>query len=610
MYRRRRVISYLLSAALIITSTVFLSPKKAYASTLTGRLGGVDRYETAVKISQAGWETSENIVLATGEDFPDALSAAPLARQLDAPILLTDKDQIDSRVEAEIDRLHAKNVFIVGGDGVVSDKVKNKLEQKKLTVKRLYGVDRYSTSIAVAEYISTIKDGTEIVVATGEDFPDALSIAPVAARMGMPIILTEKGKLPDSAKKYISREGITKSYIIGGNGVISDSVKNVLPGAERISGQDRYETNVAVMNRFAGELKLDEVYMAVGEDFPDALAGSALAPKTSSPIILTYGDISGSTNRFIIDNLQSISSVKVLGGEGVVPESSLRKIVIDNVRGNTPGNIINGGLTAMDGNWTYFINDTLEKIEPDGIEGTKISDDAGVFMNVKDGWIYYTNVTEEGKGSIYKIKEDGTGRTRLNNEPSFFVNVVGDWIYYINFVSDGQGKIYRMKTDGTGSMELGGDLTAFYNVYDGWVYYINMSDGAKIYRMKTDGSLRQSLGVPAVSLNAAGGFIYYVNILDNGKIYRMRTDGTDNRSLNVPALTINVSGDWIYFNNINDENKLYKMKIDGTDLVKLSDDVPALINIAGDYIYYASGSSESESLYRMRTDGTQKQIVK
>jgi len=105
--------------------------------------------------------------------------------------------------------------------------------------------------VKIAEKVGT---SSKIVLATGVDFPDALSISAVAAKMGMPILLTEKNSLPDKVKQYMSNKQFDKTYIIGGLGVIGDKVKNLFPGSIRIGGNDRFETNTLVMQQFQSVL--------------------------------------------------------------------------------------------------------------------------------------------------------------------------------------------------------------------------------------------------------------------------------------------------------------------------------------------------------------------
>lgn len=286
------------------------------------RFGGHDLYDTAVKISQAGWQQANNVILATGENFPDALTAAPLAKKYDAPILLTTPSQLPAQIEAELDRLDVRQVFIVGGHAVVSAAIEEKLQAKGIKTIRLSGFDCYATSVAIANYLGPT---SEIFLATGNSFPDALSIAPYAARMQIPILLTAKESLPASVKDYMKHKRITKTYIVGGTAVISlDIANNLRSFSERIAGMDRYDTNLAVLQKFGFDYS--KTFIATGENFPDALTGSALAAAGGNPMLL----ISGNTSQAVIDTFRANKGIMkmkyILGGEAVVPNSILAKV--------------------------------------------------------------------------------------------------------------------------------------------------------------------------------------------------------------------------------------------------------------------------------------------
>ncbi|MFD3156892.1 cell wall-binding repeat-containing protein [Haloimpatiens sp. FM7330] len=160
--------------------TSFLLSNEVFAkSPLINRLSGINRYETNISIVKNGWSESSNVVLANGQDYPDALCAAPLANAKNAPIILTAKDHINTSAINELSRLKTKNVYIIGGTGVVSSEIEEKLKSLGINCIRLAGKNRYETSVRIAEQIGT---SNGIVVASGENFPDALSIAPIAAK--------------------------------------------------------------------------------------------------------------------------------------------------------------------------------------------------------------------------------------------------------------------------------------------------------------------------------------------------------------------------------------------------------------------------------------------
>lgn len=288
------------------------------------RLAGQDRYGTSVEISKEGWKVSENVVLATGDNFPDALSAAPFARKLGAPILLTDSKVLSQNVFDEIKRLGAKNVYIIGGLGAVSASAQVKLEANGIKCERIQGKDRYETSAAIANKMGMSKT---IVVATGNNFPDALSIAPFAAAMQAPILLTDNSIIPGSIKNYITGSGAERTLVIGGTGVISDKLMGTLPGPERLAGKDRYETNFEIISK----LEADPTYtfFATGENFPDALAGSTMASYLLSPIVL----VDRRMNMDVLEDWKynkGIMKMKyVLGGTGAVPQDVINSIFLN-----------------------------------------------------------------------------------------------------------------------------------------------------------------------------------------------------------------------------------------------------------------------------------------
>ncbi|MDP4179447.1 MAG: cell wall-binding repeat-containing protein, partial [Bacillota bacterium] len=287
------------------------------------RISGDNRFETASKISEAGWTTtSEYAVIATGEDYPDALCAAPLAKKYDAPIILTEKNKLSDAAKNELTRLSVKKVFIIGGTGAVSSDVETEINNLGIIPTRIAGTNRYETSLKIAKQLGS---PTAINIATGDNFADALSISSIAAMKGEPILLTSKDSINDDINQYIKDNSstITDSYIIGGTGVISDTVANSLKNPIRLSGKNRYETNTEVLKNFKSDLDISNVYLATGNNFPDALAASALAAKTKSPILLVDSRVDDSTKSFVNDNNNSILNITAVGGTGVISDDIL-----------------------------------------------------------------------------------------------------------------------------------------------------------------------------------------------------------------------------------------------------------------------------------------------
>jgi putative cell wall-binding protein len=342
--KSKNIISAATIASILITSSAAAVNVKA-ASVIppqNPRLWGQDRYETAVKVSQEGWTSgSDYAVIASGEGYADALCAAPLAKANNAPILLTQQNTISQDTINELKRLNVKHVYIVGGQGVVSSDVENAIKSQVTSdVERLGGQDRYETSVDVAEKLGT---SGKIVLASGEGYADGLSAAPVAAIEGMPILLTEGNTLSQPTADYIKANSqITKTYVIGGTGSISNAVMDETPGAERLGGADRYDTNAAVINNFSSDFNFNNVYLAlgngpVGNEFADAISGSALAAKNKNPLIIVDKDLNSSTEALIKAKLGANSTLTVIGGTANLSDDLVNSIESFIINSNTTG---------------------------------------------------------------------------------------------------------------------------------------------------------------------------------------------------------------------------------------------------------------------------------
>jgi len=292
------------------------------ASTSTNRLAGYDHYKTAVAISQSGWpDGADTAILALGEDFPDALSAGPLAKKYNAPILLTNSYALNNDTATELKRLKVKKVYIVGGTAVVSSGVERQLSLMSITTKRLAGEDRYDTALQVAQEIGVTQG---VFVTNGLTFADALSIGPIAAALEMPILLVPPDKLTPALTNFLSKNEIPTSYIVNGS-ELSYNVVNQFPNSEVIYGYDPYERNINLINRFEASLELDNIYLATGQRFPDALAASALVQKGKNALVLLQGDtIPYPVTSFM--RSKHISKLTILGGTAVISDSTKLKL--------------------------------------------------------------------------------------------------------------------------------------------------------------------------------------------------------------------------------------------------------------------------------------------
>jgi uncharacterized protein YjdB len=298
---------------------MFLNSSHVFAqdNSTSTRLFGSDRYETSVAISKAGWVQATTVIITSGLDYPDALSAASLSKLKDAPILLTPKDALEAVTIAELKRLKATNAIIIGGTGVIGTGVEKQLTALGIGITRIGGKDRYDTCEKVAQIVGT---DNGIIVSSALNFPDALSIAPIAGIKGMPILLSPKDSLDPNIAAFIKGKSIPVSYVVGGTGVLDSTIDSSVPNSTRLSGDTRYATNLSVNNQFTGSLNFNTIYLASGNNFPDALCGAALAAKNNAPIFLTdQNSISDAAIKFI--KSQNVQHVVILGGTSSVSQS-------------------------------------------------------------------------------------------------------------------------------------------------------------------------------------------------------------------------------------------------------------------------------------------------
>lgn len=335
----KKIISKIMLVLFMFSITLYGLTNNVHADVNKDRIYGNDRVQTSIKISQSGWEKgADTVILAQGYGYADALCAAPLAKKYNAPILLSDKNGLNNELISELKRLKAAKVFIIGGTGSLSENIENQLNSTGIkSVERLWGKDRYETSVKVAQSLGVVDN---IVITSGNGYADSLSIAPIAAAKGMPILLSDKEELSDSVKSYIKNLKIKNSYIIGGTGVISGKIEGTLVNAKRLSGQDRFETNLMVLQNFQSELNFDNIFITQGDgptgtEFADALSCSALAAQKTSPVVLIYKNIHSKTADFIKTKMTKNSKLIAIGGASVVP-NEIQDALIDLFNGKTP----------------------------------------------------------------------------------------------------------------------------------------------------------------------------------------------------------------------------------------------------------------------------------
>lgn len=311
----------------------FLKNNVSLDALVAERIYGSTRYETSYNLFNKGWDTSDTVILASGVDYPDALTATPLAGKYNAPILLSRNTTLDSQPELKSTLINkgVKNVIIVGGQTAIPQVIQNQISALGINVRRIGGSDRYETSALIAKEVG-VNNG-EVALAYGLSFADGLSIASIAAKKQMPILLTRDTSIPNATKDFINSNNINKTYVVGSTTVISDAVVSQTKGPERLGGANRYETNSMVFNRFKSEINLSSIYIASGLSFPDALSASAIAAKGGNFVLLSNIRQSEWTVRNVITEIKPyLNNVYVLGSNVVISDNILFGLGIDVIR--------------------------------------------------------------------------------------------------------------------------------------------------------------------------------------------------------------------------------------------------------------------------------------
>lgn len=276
------------------------------------RLAGSDRYETAYAVAEQmklnkGESKFKNVVVASGDNYPDALSGNYLAFTKNAPMLLTNQYEVDNTAEYIKNSIEPNGtVYILGQTSAVPASLEQKLQG--INIKRIGGSDRFETNLLILKEARV--HGEELIVCSGLNFPDAVS----ASAANRPILLADD-KLSASQKNYLSTIDPLKVYFIGGDKAVPKAVRDEFTGnTVRLAGSDRFETSRLIAENLFPSHQ-DRVILASGLNFPDALVGGAFNQDTRVPVLLVGPDFADAYNakKFVSEN--GTKSLILLGGK-------------------------------------------------------------------------------------------------------------------------------------------------------------------------------------------------------------------------------------------------------------------------------------------------------
>lgn len=319
-------ISSIIIVATLITTNAFCNEKSIIA--------GEDRFETAIEISKS-WKTSQEAIIVNSTAESDLLCATVLASQIDCPILLTNKNNINESTNNEIKRLNINKLYLIGGKDVIYETIEKELSKSNIKIERICGEDRYETSISIANKVRELKKSNTAILVNGEySVADAVSISPIAGDKNIPVIICKNNQVK-LQKEWMKNNDIKNLYIIGGEDVINKTIEKELNidniNIERIYGKDRYETNAKIIENFYKQVKINKVFYCKGKNLNkeneiiDGMLVSPLASKERSPIIL-LGENLTKEQKYVIKKKDIKSLIQVGHGVSEEAKSELYKL--------------------------------------------------------------------------------------------------------------------------------------------------------------------------------------------------------------------------------------------------------------------------------------------
>ncbi|MBQ0058421.1 MAG: cell wall-binding repeat-containing protein [Lachnospiraceae bacterium] len=345
---KKRLLSLVLSAVMLLAASatsVMAEPTPPYFL----RMSGANRYDTSLVAAKnftramADWEDDKapGLVLATGENFPDALTGTILAITFEGyngvPLLLVDPANPKPVLDFCRDYVEAKSkIYMLGGVNALPESLFNALGSRGYDVRRITGQDRWETNLNILEEAYAegyAKD--ELIVTTGTNYPDALS----ASGTGIAVMIVDPSGLNAAQKAFLKKHynDYKRIILLGGQNALPLNVEQqILFGTcadryIRVAGATRYETSYCLAETLWGEEADWDPWgmsLVTGTNFPDGLSAGPMAYWFDDPVILTNNNPEDYkwAKKWNDQPNSGNWEVLVLGGENAIPKSLIKNI--------------------------------------------------------------------------------------------------------------------------------------------------------------------------------------------------------------------------------------------------------------------------------------------
>lgn len=519
--------------AMIVGPVAPVSATTSFA--FSRQFSGINRYDTARLVATNTFSGgSAKVLLATGNNFPDALAANYLAGWLGVPLLLTDTNQVPAETNSALETLGTTSITLLGGPSAISATVETSLRNRGFFVDRISGLDRYDTALALAKTppasnVNTISGEKTAILASGTGFADALAAGPLAYAGKLPLLLTTPDALSSQARQGLTELGIQRVLILGGTAAVSqaveDAVRALPANVSRLAGPDRTATATAIASYSLGAglgFSTTHVNLARGDNAGlglDALAGGPHGGVDKSPILLaaspTALDTSAGANASWLQTRSStLTSGHIFGGT-----AAISKAVEDSAAFNAgavppeaPSGVTTPTVSVVNLSSNYFISSAGRTYYyGNGLDTYQLKSNASDLAEfervLNPGDIVTVNYsTTHTTASSFNVTSDSIAPT---STPT--VRVAGSAVTVSVTLPSGRsaGTIYTLQRATYPLPECSGPLGAFSTdvevdtEYDGF-FDDNPANGCYVYRVKSSvtSSPNASVAFSANSANA------------------------------------------------------------------------------------------------------------
>ena len=281
------------------------------------RVSGETRFETAINLSRATFRDGQasTVILARADVAADSVSAVPLAKALNAPVLLTPRTQLHPGVLAELKRVMAPGakVLLMGGDAALSSQVEASVAQLGAKVERVAGPNRAATAVATAERLQALGKVKEVLLVDGNDWQADLIAGPAAAKAEGVTLLTNGAQIAPETASFLGRHPRITVTGIGANGAAQ------VQATTKLTGSNTSDVSLVVAKHYF--TRPTALGVATTADFADALAGGAHIAHHEGPLVL----VGSTTPREILDWMkgQPVRTVSIYGGPTRISDTQM-----------------------------------------------------------------------------------------------------------------------------------------------------------------------------------------------------------------------------------------------------------------------------------------------